>query len=44
MIEVRKIAEKYANGGFELLMKKLDTKLPGSLINHFEEELNSLRK
>ncbi|MBT6690524.1 hypothetical protein HN903_02010 [archaeon] len=39
MVEIRKTAEKYANGGFEILKKKLSSDDPGSIIKRFEEEL-----
>src|SRR3989344_6569257 len=32
MAEIRKIAEGYANGGYEILKKKLSSDKPGSLI------------
>jgi hypothetical protein len=41
MLAVRKIAEKYANGGFEILKKKLSSDSPGSIIKRFEKELGS---
>lgn len=40
--EIRKIAEEYANAGFEILQKKLFREKPGSIIKHFESELLDL--
>jgi len=39
MVTVRKIAEKYANGGFEVLKKKINLNTPGSILKRFEKEL-----
>lgn len=42
MVEMRKIAESYANAGFEILKKKLYEEKPGEVINYFEAELLEL--
>lgn len=39
MVEIRKIAEGYANAGFEILHKKLYEEKPGTVLNVFEAEL-----
>jgi hypothetical protein len=39
MNEIRKIAEGYANAGFEILQKKLFEEKPGEVLNHFESEV-----
>lgn len=39
MNEIRKIAEGYANAGFEILQKKLFEEKPGEVLNHFEVEV-----
>src|SRR3989344_2475510 len=39
MTEMRKIAEGYANAGFEILQKKLLEEKPGDVLNHLEAEM-----
>jgi hypothetical protein len=39
MLEIRKIAEGYANAGFEILQKKLYEEKPGNVLNHLEAEM-----
>ncbi len=42
MLEIRKIAEGYANAGFEILQKKLFEEKPGDVLNYFEAEVIAL--
>ena len=44
MVEIRKIAEGYANAGFEILQKKLFEEKPGQILNHLESEIIELLK
>ena len=41
-LELRKLAEGYANAGFDILQKKLYEEKPGNVLNHLESEIISL--
>src|SRR3989338_4648990 len=43
--EIKNIAEQYANGGFEILLKRINSGDSGDVLKHIEEEiLDSLKK